>query len=582
MSTQTETASIAITPSEVQAQKFPGAFFDAVVEQLPTLLKYQQEDGRILYNPKQNFTSPQNAIFPMAFCLTTGESAWRKSASLRDSLRKLTGWLEKKTNANGEVQIGEVFHVDQRLIYAWIETTRLLRDAKEDFPFDVWEKKILGACEKLIEHRIRHTIGLKRFLGRVMGTSTNHYSLYLAAVQRAGMVFGKTEFCDLVRPLAKALAADVHPDGYWEEHGDLTREIGPTIAYGYLTHGGMSLLYEWLKEPIIKEALIKSASFYSKFLYPDATFLDVMDERVRYHHWPRPRSWGLFGFSHTPKGRGSAAAHFASWLKKPFGETFSEELARHCENFMYWHPGEMEMPDFVSETHQAQMTLPAGVFRKKSWCLGLSGMRATIPEDLAYRENSFAFDRQKLFSVWHDRHGLLIDGSHAKWQPENSTFAALIQKQWDYYPIGGNVRSNGDQFGVSARYKTFTADVSLKTVNDHELAIEFQADFSAFVGTIWASFTFIRIAQEIKGENGNTWGLGEDAFEISRKDFGQNFKYGAVEVSSLADMRVQWPFKPYETYYSKDHKPEPHAYIVRLAIPLTPQSPKAEVSLVIR
>jgi hypothetical protein len=579
LSTQTEIASVALTPSEIQSLKFPEAFFDAVIQQLPTLLKYQQEDGRIVYNPRQAFGSPQNAIFPMAFALTTGNSPLRNSNALRNSLRKLTQFLEKNTTAHGEIKLAEGAHVDQRLIYAWIETTRLLRDAKEDFPFDDWEKRIVGACEKLIDHRLKHGVGLKRLIGRVLGTSTNHFALYMAAVYRAGMVFGKPEYCDFVRPMAKALALDVHPDGYWEEHGDLTREIGPTICYGYLTHGGMSLLCEWTKEPAIKEALEKSAKFYSRFLYPDATYLDVMDERVRYHHWSRARSWGLFGFSHTSEGRGVAAAHFASWLKKPFGETFSEELARHCENFMYWHPGEMELPKFIDENHEARMTLPAGVFRKKSWCLGLSGMRATIPEDLAYRENSFALDRQKLFSVWHDRHGLLIDGSHAKWQPENSTFAAHVQKHWDYYPIAGKVSAKGDQFGVSAGYKTFTAEVSLRTVSDQELRMEFQADFSAFSGIIWASFTFIRIAKEITGGNGKLWELGENSFEISREDFGDCFIYGAVEVSSASDMRVQWPFKPYETYYSKDHKPAPDAYIVRVAIPLTPKNPRAEVSL---
>jgi hypothetical protein len=333
----------------------------------------------------------------------------------------------------------DVHGVDQRLTYAWVEGLRLLREAGVDLPYDKWGEKILAACQQLMDHRMKKLVGVRRFISRVLGTSTNHVALYVSTVYRAGQVLKKPELCEFALPIGRALAADIHPDGYWEEHGDLLRTGGPTPSYNYLTHCGTSLMYEWSGDAVFLDAIRKSTLFHGNFCYPDASFVELIDERVR--HSAVPRVWGLFGFSHTPAGRASARAHLENWLKLSEKKDLPpESLARHCENAMYWHAGKEAPAPFQQREHRATLTLPAGIFAREGWCVALSAMAAINPEDPAYRNNEFGLDRQKLFSVWHEKAGLLLDGSHAKNQPENSTFRALAEYATDYYPAGVTVR----------------------------------------------------------------------------------------------------------------------------------------------
>src|SRR6185503_18159305 len=140
-----------------------------------------------------------------------------------------------------------------------------------------------------------------------------HVALYCSTIYRAGQVLKRPDLCEYILPIARALAADVHPDGYWDEHSDLLRTAGPTPSYNYLTHCGMALMAEWTGETVFKAAVDRSSRFHENFCYPDASFFDLIDERVRYDS--TPRVWGLFGFSHSPAGRGAAIAHMKGWMQ---------------------------------------------------------------------------------------------------------------------------------------------------------------------------------------------------------------------------------------------------------------------------
>src|SRR5262249_38864005 len=160
--------------------------------------------------------------------------------------------------------------------------------------------------------------------------------------------------------------------------------------------------------------------------------------RHRYAHYDMPRIWGLFGLSGTPEGRGSAALHMTSWLNnivegRPVNP---ESLMRLVENYLYWQKGPIAPPPTDNRNHRAIMTLPA------AWCTGLSAIRSSSTEDDASKSNPFPHDRQNLFSVWHERAGLIIDGPHPKRQPENPPSAAAPDQGQDYYVCGGEISAN--------------------------------------------------------------------------------------------------------------------------------------------
>lgn len=577
---------------QIDETSFPRAFGDRITDQLEVLLDNLQPDGsiRLLNNP---LVYPQQAIMPLAFCWAglDPQARWKGSVRVREAIAKLGTFLCQRFDGRGHFVYNshgyDVDHVDQRLTYAWCEALRILREAGGDFDFGAWEDKILRACGSLWEHRVKKLAGLRRFFARVTGTGTNHAALYLTTIFRAGQGLGRPGMCADVLPIARALAADVHPDGYWEEHGDLSRRGGPTPIYNYLTHQGMSLMYEWTGEKVFLDAIEKSARFHSTFCYPDATFVDVIDERVRYRHAKSPSVWGLFGFSHWPWGRGAAAAHFRGYAK--FNTTIynrGEELARLCENYMYWPEGPTEPAPFERADHQGTLALGGAVARRGAWFLAGCSMPGRNSEDPCYLDNPFALDRQKLFSVWHERTGLLIDGSNSKRQPANSTFSAgeaainvLVQTSGtqDFYPDSGSVNVDAKGLSVHAVYKTFEADVRLEPDGDGRLTIYAQVDPAACPLPIMFAFT-LRPAERLTTLGGVGRQFGDQPWELSGAELGGGFTLGPVTVRGPAETTVQWPMSPFESYH-KDAKADPSQNLVRVAIPLTRERAATKITL---
>jgi hypothetical protein len=283
--------------------------------------------------------------------------------------------------------------------------------------------------------------------------------------------------------------------------------------------------------------------------------------------------WGLFAMSNTAQGRAWAARHFdqwRNWTRDP-ANVSPQTLARHVENALYWRPGPFAKPPMDRPDHAATLTLPAGVRRREPWFMAVSAMKAENEADATCRDNPFALERQKLFSVWHDSAGLIIDGSHSKYQPDNSTFVTIknLQKP-DYLPQGGTV-SVGDDVHVQAAYRTFFGRVDLKPIDDTTMRLDFSIDPAGCSGPITASFTMPLRGEAVTADSGDTHSLTEDAFEITGP-----FRHGDVHISGPKDLRLQWPLKPFYSY-AADHIPKRAMWILRVSFELTREAPKASV-----
>ncbi len=560
----------------------PQVFGEVVAGRLADILDHQNANGAIDYGGGVPAVYPQQAILPLAFCwagLDPKAPRWRGHPRVATAITRLGDYLLSWYDDRGRVSYDshgyQVCGVDQRLTYAWLEALRLLYPARASFALEAWSDKISRACQTLLEEKLLRLQGVRRFVARVTGTGTNHVMLYLSTVYRAGVVLERPDFCHLALPIARALARDMHPDGYWDEHSDLQRSGGPTPSYNYITLTGMGLMAAWTGETIFAEAVARAARFHADFCYPDGTFLDLIDERARYDPSPRPadafydcpRVWGLFAFSGTPEGRGLAALHMAGWLAKtpPDRPVNPETLARHVENFTYWKPGPFAAPPTDQRRHRASLTLPAGLFRAGPWCLGLSAIRAGNAEDPAYRHNPFALERQKLFSVWHEKTGLIIDGSHSKHQPENSTFAAAPDAAHDYFPCGGEVGQADGEFWVRAVYKTFVGTVRLRPLDHRTLWIQMSVDPAATRGPFSAAFTLRVLDRKIIGLAGPIYELGTQGFSISSHVLGGGFVLGPITVTGARGFQLNWPLAPFNSYTS-DHKSRFEMWVPRVSV----------------
>ena len=567
----------------------PAAFAAEAAGRIDDLLAHQQTDGSIIYDPAAAPAWQQHVMLALAFCYAGlgPDASQRQSPRLRQAILKMGDFFHQHFDERGcyhYLSHGyDISGVDQHMTYAWVQTLALMRQMNEDIPYDAWSDKILRACQTLIDHRLRKLVGVRRFMARVMGTSTNHVAFYVSTIYRCGQVLGRQDLCDFVLPIGRALAADIHSDGYWEEHGDLLRSGGPTPGYNYLTHCAVAQMYQFTREDVFLAALAKSTAFHSRFSYPDASPIDLIDERVRYD--PQPRMWGLFGFSHWDVGRGMARNMFQAWqahnrkgslaASVPNATALPQTLARLCENAMYWNSGPELPPPFAAADHRAALALPAAVFRRGAWFVALSALPATNSFDPAYRTNPFALDRQKLFSVWHEKTGLIIDGSHSKYQCDYSTFWADAEHAKDFCPCGGAVGEEDGDLIARAAYKTFYAQVRLRPLSDSSLQIELSVDAAGNRGPFLAGFTLWRLAGQITDSRGQSHALGLEPLNLSG-----GFAYGPVRLSGPDDLRLRWPISPFNSY-AADGKSPPAASQLRVELELTPQRPHAVVTLTV-
>jgi hypothetical protein len=563
------------------------SFGEVIANGVGSILKKQKSNGAIEFVEGAPIVYPQQSIFPLAYCCAgmDGTHVHTNSGEVVLAIRKLGNYLVSAFKDNGEFEWlsggNRICTVDQRLTLAWIEGLRILREHNLDIEYARWQDRILRACDRLMDHSLNKLQGVRRFITRVMGTGTNHVALHIATVFRAAQVFQRADYMNAIMPIARAFAADIHPDGYWEEHGDLCRRGGPTPAYNYLSHCGMALMYEWTKEPIFLEAITRSTRFHGNFTYPNGEYCELVDERVRHGH--PPGQWGLFGFSHWPEGRGMAALKFKNWKMhdKREGHNYPEILARQCENQMYWHHGPMAPAAFERTDHAARMELPAGIFRRGRWCVALSAMHGTNAEDPAYRDNPFALDRQKLFSVFHTDAGLVIDGSPSKKQPENSTFAAKGEHYDDYLPCGGGISESREGYIVTAAYKSFVGQVSIHVIDESNLEITMLVDAAGCMGPFTAAFTMpIRGARQIITED-STLVLEAASFTHALSDNNDWFRLGNITVRALQKAALDWPMLPFNSY-TADHKSTLSAAVLRVSTVLSAQQPQAKFLISLR
>ncbi len=553
----------------------PDAFGEAIESGIGGLLGCQGESGAIMFNGDSLLAKNQQAIFPMAYCYAArlGDGRYYRSEELSERIKRLgdflVEWCDDKGGTSYKSDGGyDMPRLDQRLTYAWTEAYRICKKSEgcEDFGLDGWAAIIERGCEKLIEGHLKKLAEVKKFTVHGLGTGTNHVVLHVSTVYRAGMVLGRDDFCEAAIGVGRAMAEWVHEDGYWEEHSDLRRLGGPTPLYNYLSHCGMALMYEWTGEAVFGEAVERSTRFHGNFSYPDGSFFDLIDERVRYHK--KPMLWGLFGFSGCAEGRGLARNHFKGWLDshsngirkaKEKGDSVGddvaggvrfdpENMARLCENHMYWHEGEVGEARSERVNHEARLKLEAGMYRRGKWSVGVSGMRATTPEDPVYRENPFALERQKLFNLWHEKVGMVVDGSNSKYQPENSTFAAKHGEVLDYWPVDGEIfEGDGGEVGARAVYRMFEGRVGVQGDND-EVVVELSVEQGVFNGVVCVGFTMLPVGKVLKGREGREYELGSDEFEVGGDELGGGFVVGDIEVEGPEGMRVGWPMLPFNSY----------------------------------
>ena len=301
----------------------------------------------------------------------------------------------------------------------------------------------------------------------------NHTAIFMQGIYYCGKVFKKPEWVTMMLDFAERFYNSGHPDGYFEEHTNESREGGPSLVYTRLTAGCLYDILNGKKHPL--EKFIKAGNFYRSFINHDYQMIPIADERT--NHNSKGIEYGLALHSLTPQGRYFIVDNLESL---DYSKLSPEGLAVLYHELDLMVPGNCELPENKTKSN-SRITLPLGIVRKNGYTAGLSALRAL---NWAINKNSdYALDQQNMVYLSHQKTGVILTGFKSKRDPEYSTFRIGD----DAYTIKTGELKMGDGWAEAhLYYQAFNAKIRWEITDTAKLILSVNSD-----QTVTSSFPII-------------------------------------------------------------------------------------------
>lgn len=525
---------------------------DSLVDGVPAALKaYHPDTGRFGTEPW--VCGDQNVIFALATAWATEhpDNPYYHSDEL---LTAIAGGGEALVDAQDEKGMWRFDKKDKSYwgqihmpwTYSrWIRAYALVKDALPQASREKWEKGlILGFT------------GIRRYAdGGVHNIPTHHaMGLYIA-----GTVFDNQDWRDAATGFMAKAVEKQDPAGYWSEH------FGPVIGYNTVYVEALGIYYSYSKDPVVLDALQRSARFHSAVLLPDGSSIACIDERQVYHGGI---SRGNVGFSWTPEGRGFLLQQYARFQAGGGRLINADEAATLL---LYSGEGDAVMPPAGGDS--AITTIgdnDAAVVREKPWAWAVSGYACAPPQ------NRWIQDRHNHIDVFHDDLGLVTGGGNTKLQPYWSTFtvgdASLLRhtpgdEKPNFVP-DTDLKWTADSGRIAtepcaSRLKLTYADVDAVSViragEDGSLTMTYMAPAGK---RVQAHVPLMRRAGRIYLADGSSVKLTEEPFALTSEQIGDHFCYGDLRVSVPPGASLRWPEWQHNPYTKDGNSPLGNAKLV--------------------
>jgi len=375
----------------------------------------------------------------------------------------------------------------------------------------------------------------------------------------AGAVFDNQDWRDAATRFMARAVEKQDPAGYWSEH------FGPVIGYNAVYVEALGIYYAYSNDPVVLEALQRSARFHSAVLLPDGSSISCIDERQVYH---RGISRGNVGFSWTPEGRGFLLQQYARF-EADGGRLINADEAATL--LLYSGEGDAIMPPAGGDS--AVTTIgdnDAAVLREKPWAWAVSGYACDPPQ------NRWIQDRHNHIDVFHDELGLIIGGGNTKLQPywstftvgdasllkhtagdENPNFIPEIALKWT--ADAGRVATQPGASRLKLTYADVDAISVIRAGDDESLTMTYMAPAGKRVE---AHVPFMRRAGQVHLADGRSIKLTEEQFELDSAQIGDHFRYGNLRVSVPAGASLRWPAWQHNPYTKDGNSPLGNAKLV--------------------
>lgn len=390
----------------------PVEFRDAVMARVEPMLARLHTDGHFVPDDPQGYLyTDSQFIFPLVWFHATrfpGNRYYHDSRIL-DAVTRIGDHMARATGTDGCLVMNSYGYVlpnlDQRFLYFWMLAYPLVRTKLRPARRRAWEAAMHRSLYHVHE-RVRRWKRMRRFNDGCFGTGPNHTILYAAALLLGGRLFRRADWrCDALA-FAERFAAYQDPEGFFSENH------GPVGSYHRLSAAGVDRFAAMTGRKDFIDCSNRAAAYEETVTYPDFSFVETTDGRVRYRR--EPWLWGLHLFSHTPRGRAFARRLFAAHGGRPMS---GEIAALVLESFLLWRSGP-EAP-FRPWRGARRLGSHALMLRERGWEVALSAWPRFVNPD-----NPFHLDSGVLFSVWREGTGLVVSGSQEKRHAEHFTFRA--------------------------------------------------------------------------------------------------------------------------------------------------------------
>ncbi len=440
----------------------------------------------------------------------------------------------------------------------WVRAYHIVKDALPADSRAKWERGLkLGFT------------GIRRYAdGGVHNIPTHHaMALYIA-----GVSFGNEEWQDAARKFMAKVVAKQDPAGFWSEH------FGPVVGYNEVYVDALGIYYHFSRDPVVLEALQRSARFHASMLWPDGSPVACIDERQVYHAGV---SVGNVGFTWTPEGRGYLRQQL--WLYMPTHASLGAEYAANM--LLCGGEGASVLPPAAGDKATAYLgNRDAVVSRCKPWQWALSAYACPVPD------NRWIQDRHNLVDIYRDGLGLVAGGGNTKLQPywstftvgdpellkhkagdENPDFTPQIGLQWT--PDKATLEERGAGQRLVLRYGAASCSVTCTPEQD-ELRLTYEAPADQQVE---AHLPLMKRGANVVLADGRKVRLGE-ALALSAEQVGPWFAYDGLKVTMPTGARLLWPARQHDPY-KKDGSAGLGTAKLVLAMPFAKGVTRHEVTL---
>jgi len=523
----------------------------SLAEAVPSYLEqFQADTGRFGTEPW--ICSDQNCIFPLtaAWSIEDPNNPWfhndkvleaigKGGEALVDDMDKDGKWtFRKKDNSTwGQIHMPWTYS-------RWIRAYALIHDVLPASTREKWEKGLrLGFS------------GIRKYANGGTHNIPTHHAM---ALYIAGECFQNEDWKTAAKNFMKKVVEDQNSAGFWSEH------FGPVVGYNKVYVDALGIYYHFSRDPIVLEALERSARFHANTLWPDGSAISCIDERQIYHDRV---DVGNVGFSWTADGRGFLLKQVATYSNEA-KKTINGDYAAA----MLLYGGEGEGAQQAIDRDEGSVVLgenDALIRRRKPWQWAFSGY-ACKPSDSRWIQ-----DRQNLIDVYHDDLGLVIGGGNTKLQPYWSTFivgdpSLLSQKPGDenpdftpdipleWTPSEALITDTTDT-EMTLKYGQVECKVATAANKDGTLTLTYSAPAGQMVE---AHIPLLKRAEKFQTATGKEIILGDNPFILTEQQIGDHIVFDNLKVTVPEKASLRWPEKQHNPYTKDGHSSIENAKLV--------------------